>query len=824
MFDDVVGAMGRDAVGALEVRSTQPLTLVGRIYNQADDGTFGQSVAARCAEGGAWPRRRSAWLLGLRQVDGQYRTNLSVTNVGRSRRRSPSPSSTPTAPSCTYTLSRARAGRAGPRADRRRAGQPDLGWGFARVAVVAGSGILASASVIDSSTNDATTIPMQLPGCGAELIRWLEIATRGAGAFGSEWRTLVAARNTGDEDAVVTFVLHTEDGEHERTETVAAGAQLVVDDLVGALGLETKGSVEVRTSQPLDVVGRIYNQAADGTFGQFLGAAPAVAGLGFGDSAWLLGLRQQTDLYRTNLSVTNTGSSPAVVEVRLRHLRGHRAAHLSPRARPVRGRAGPRAVPPARRAARPRLGLRPVEGGDLGQRHPDLGLGRRLTHQRRDHHHDEARPERAACPPGPADLVLVAATAAGELTAAWTPAVDDTTPPAEMTYHVHLGSEADFQPGPGTLAATVVGDVEVVLRGLDPATEYYLLVLAEDRDGNLSRPDRPWAATTLEFMPVQRPGAVVQTAEALGLGEATADGAALVFQKHAGASLPTVGAVLIGPLAGGGGYLRTVVSVSQTTTEIRVDYRRGRGRGRLRAVPAALLGRGARRRRRRQGLGREVGRRGGRAAAQHEGGVRDAGGRQPGGPHRVAGAPGHGRDRAPRRPGRRPQVPPDRRAGRRRGPRQDPGPGGDHSRGGGRIDPELVTDATWTLTGVQTAEVVARGELDLHALARYEWTAAASYQQTVPIFTTSWLAVYSVGPVPVYQKITLSLEAELTASASAAITAEAAVAASAVVEVGARYTRATVAAGFEPRLLALAGGRPQRGRRGRGRDPPGTAV
>ena len=42
-----------------------------------------------------------------------------------------------------------------------RANQPDLGWGFAEVEVVSGSGVLCSASVVDSVTNDATTIPMK---------------------------------------------------------------------------------------------------------------------------------------------------------------------------------------------------------------------------------------------------------------------------------------------------------------------------------------------------------------------------------------------------------------------------------------------------------------------------------------------------------------------------------------------------------------------------------------------------------------------------------------------------------------------------------------
>ena len=44
---------------------------------------------------------------------------------------------------------------------KRRANRSDLGWGFAKVEVVSGSGVLCSASVVDSMTNDATTVPFK---------------------------------------------------------------------------------------------------------------------------------------------------------------------------------------------------------------------------------------------------------------------------------------------------------------------------------------------------------------------------------------------------------------------------------------------------------------------------------------------------------------------------------------------------------------------------------------------------------------------------------------------------------------------------------------
>jgi hypothetical protein len=40
-------------------------------------------------------------------------------------------------------------------------GEPNLGWGYVRVQVLEGAGVRISASVIDSRTNDATTIVAQ---------------------------------------------------------------------------------------------------------------------------------------------------------------------------------------------------------------------------------------------------------------------------------------------------------------------------------------------------------------------------------------------------------------------------------------------------------------------------------------------------------------------------------------------------------------------------------------------------------------------------------------------------------------------------------------
>jgi len=159
-FEDVVGLMGYEGKGCLEVRSSEPLQVSGRIFNRTDEGTFGQYVEA-FRSGTGLGRGEVAALLQLRQNEGEFRTNISITNTG---------DETASVRVRLYNGSgdRLKVYRLDidpksllqdPEPFKRRAGQPDLGWGFAEIEVVSGAGILASASVVDSVTNDATTIP-----------------------------------------------------------------------------------------------------------------------------------------------------------------------------------------------------------------------------------------------------------------------------------------------------------------------------------------------------------------------------------------------------------------------------------------------------------------------------------------------------------------------------------------------------------------------------------------------------------------------------------------------------------------------------------------
>ncbi len=161
VLEDVVATMGITGVGSLEICSDQPLEVISRTYSDSGQGTVGQFLDGR--EGGGLVAGQSARLLGLRQLTGTYRSNISVTNAS------------PMSAQVSIVLYRTTGMEVGrytltvPSGQTvqdlqpfsSRFGQSDLGWGFATVTVTSGEGVLASASVIDSRTNDATTIAMK---------------------------------------------------------------------------------------------------------------------------------------------------------------------------------------------------------------------------------------------------------------------------------------------------------------------------------------------------------------------------------------------------------------------------------------------------------------------------------------------------------------------------------------------------------------------------------------------------------------------------------------------------------------------------------------
>jgi hypothetical protein len=152
--------------GALEVRSSQDVFVMGRTYNQADaTHTYGQNYDGQDADATLLSTGQSAWLPLLAQ-NPRFRCNIAITNAGGSTA------------SVTLTLYDGQGNQLWSGSDesnalgpgsfvqylkpfQKYAGRNDLDHAFAKITVTSGSGIIAWASVMDEATGDPTTIFMK---------------------------------------------------------------------------------------------------------------------------------------------------------------------------------------------------------------------------------------------------------------------------------------------------------------------------------------------------------------------------------------------------------------------------------------------------------------------------------------------------------------------------------------------------------------------------------------------------------------------------------------------------------------------------------------
>ena len=154
--------------------------------------------------------------------------------------------------------------------------------------------------------------------CKTAYVYWSEMAGHTPGMAGSQWRTDLVARNLESSTASLRFILHQAGGDLESTGTVAGGSQKAFEDLTATMGgVSNIGALEICSDRPLLVASRIFNQADAGTYGQSFDGRVADLGYSAGQTISLIGLRQKSGAYRSNLVVTNGGTTPAQVTINL---------------------------------------------------------------------------------------------------------------------------------------------------------------------------------------------------------------------------------------------------------------------------------------------------------------------------------------------------------------------------------------------------------------------------------------------------------------------------------------------------------------------------
>lgn len=152
-------------------------------------------------------------------------------------------------------------------------------------------------------------------------------AAHAQGLENTEWVTDAVLHNPGG-SAAQAYVWFMEQGQNNTgaegaAVSVAAGASVLIEDIVLSVFGEsdTAGAVLVGSDEPLIVTSRTYNDAASGTYGQFIPGRETSSAVAQQESVSLVQLTRSST-FRTNLGVANPTGSSVIVDVSLRDAGG----------------------------------------------------------------------------------------------------------------------------------------------------------------------------------------------------------------------------------------------------------------------------------------------------------------------------------------------------------------------------------------------------------------------------------------------------------------------------------------------------------------------
>lgn len=218
-------------------------------------------------------------------------------------------------------------------------GSSGSGWYQAQSVAMSADGTTLLVGVPDDGEGGTVWVYSSLP-----TSRWVPVAAHVGGANGSQWRSDLGLLNPGSRAASVEVRFHGRNGVLSNSVEVPAGAQSILSDVVGQLGAEGQGALEIITDRPFKMTARTYNQVApdagclaNGTQGQDYPVIEAGSGLEAGQSAFLPALVED-DGYRTNIGVVNMGEAAATVLVELFDGAGTRLIDYTVRLAPGRWR------------------------------------------------------------------------------------------------------------------------------------------------------------------------------------------------------------------------------------------------------------------------------------------------------------------------------------------------------------------------------------------------------------------------------------------------------------------------------------------------------
>ncbi len=204
--------------------------------------------------------------------------------------------------------------------------------GWIHVITVSGSGTISANVAVDANAGSVRTgyinvqgqtFTVNQDGAAAAYAYWLPVANHVGGLNGSQWRSDLGLLNTGATTANAQVKLFLGGNVSTNATTVAPGVQTMLIDILGLLGVNGSGPIEILSDQPLKVTTRTYNLVpssaacyANGTQGASYPALVASDGLSGQQSAYLAGLTENAS-YRCNVGLVNVGTDAATVLVEL---------------------------------------------------------------------------------------------------------------------------------------------------------------------------------------------------------------------------------------------------------------------------------------------------------------------------------------------------------------------------------------------------------------------------------------------------------------------------------------------------------------------------
>jgi len=167
--------------------------------------------------------------------------------------------------------------------------------------------------------SDAATPPIEAAGPHTYLI---PASAHASGLGGTSWVSDVVLYNA-NAGAVQANLYYLEGNHDHRSLTgkqvaVPAGAAVRIGDVVGnTFGQSSSsGALYLGSGEPLLITSRTYNDAASGTYGQFIAGAALAESLEANETARLIQLTRNGD-YRTNIGFANASETRIVVQVEL---------------------------------------------------------------------------------------------------------------------------------------------------------------------------------------------------------------------------------------------------------------------------------------------------------------------------------------------------------------------------------------------------------------------------------------------------------------------------------------------------------------------------